>query len=599
MFQTKSFTRLIFLTIGFAFLFLAAAFSSADYSRILLGETAKDLSWGPTLFRALLVFHGILLIAVSFAWEKFFKKETKIATETSRISLSTLFAMVVLSVVALALRVWNLNSDLWVDEVFTLLDFARQPFGLMLTSFPSQNQHLLYSILAHASIETFGESAWALRLPSVLFGVASIWALFLLIKKLLGEREALLGCALMTVSYHHIWFSQNARGYMGLLLFTLLATWLWFEALEQNDWKWWLGYAAAVVFGMWIHITMAFVIAAHAIVYLALFINPKLSGAQDFSLERRAGIRPFAAWFLSVTVTLQLYALALPEFLRVGLHEESKNSEWTNPLWVLTETLQNLSIGFAGIAVVICGAAFVAFGWASLFKKNRRAAMLMILPPIFAGSLMLALGHNLFPRFFFFAMGFGLLIVIHGAMELPGLISNFKFQITDSRFQISDSRLAYVGIGLVLLVIAASIVTVPRNYSLPKQNFSGAKNFVENHRLPNEEIVAVSIAGEMYGNYFAPDWSVAKTVPELEKVEQTNKKVWLVYTLSPEIKAFRPEMWEAIQKDYEIVQVFPGTLNGGEIFVCQKRNVSEETNESSQNFYQIENDSVRQTASAK
>jgi mannosyltransferase len=546
-----------------------------------------------------LVFHGILLIAVSFAWEKFFKKETKIATETSRISLSTLFAMVVLSVVALALRVWNLNSDLWVDEVFTLLDFARQPFGLMLTSFPSQNQHLLYSILAHASIETFGESAWALRLPSVLFGVASIWALFLLIKKLLGEREALLGCALMTVSYHHIWFSQNARGYMGLLLFTLLATWLWFEALEQNDWKWWLGYAAAVVFGMWIHITMAFVIAAHAIVYLALFINPKLSGAQDFSLERRAGIRPFAAWFLSVTVTLQLYALALPEFLRVGLHEESKNSEWTNPLWVLTETLQNLSIGFAGIAVVICGAAFVAFGWASLFKKNRRAAMLMILPPIFAGSLMLALGHNLFPRFFFFAMGFGLLIVIHGAMELPGLISNFKFQITDSRFQISDSRLAYVGIGLVLLIISASIVTVPRNYSLPKQNFSGAKNFVENHRLPNEEIVAVSIAGEMYGNYFAPDWSVAKTVPELEKVEQTNKKVWLVYTLSPEIKAFRPEMWEAIQKDYEIVQVFPGTLNGGEIFVCQKRNVSEETNESSQNFYQIENDSVRQTASAK
>ncbi len=586
MFQSKVFTRSIFLTIGFAFLCVAAAFSSADYSRILLGETTKDLSWGPTLFRALLVFHGIFLIAIGLIWEKIATNEPIVKVETSRISPSTLIAMCVLSVVALALRLWNLNSDLWVDEVFTLLDFARQPFGLMLTSFPSQNQHLLYSILAHASIETFGESAWALRLPSVLFGVASIWALFLLIKKLLGEREALLGCALMTVSYHHIWFSQNARGYMGLLLFTLLATWLWFEALEKNEWRWWLGYAAAVVFGMWIHITMAFVIAAHGIVYLVLFVNPRLSGKQDFSPERRAGIKPFAAWLLSVTITLQLYALALPEFLRVGLHEESKNSEWTNPLWVLTETLQNLSIGFAGIAVVICGAAFVAFGWTILFKKNRRAAILMILPPIFAGSLMLALGHNLFPRFFFFAMGFGLLIVIHGAMELPGFISN-------SRFQIPNSRFSYIGVGLVLLVISASIVTVPRNYSLPKQNFSGAKNYVENHRLPNEEIVAVSIAGEMYGKYFAPDWSVAKTVPELEKVEQINKKVWLVYTLSPEIKAFRPEMWQAIERDYEIVQVFPGTLNGGEIFVCQKRILSEDTNESSQNFYQIENYSVR------
>ncbi len=26
-----------------------------------------------------------------------------------------------------------------------------------------------------------------------------------------------------------------------------------------------------------------------------------------------------------------------------------------------------------------------------------------------------------------------------------------------------------------------------------------------------------------------------------------------------------------IERDYEVVQVFPGTLNGGEVFVCQKR----------------------------
>jgi mannosyltransferase len=590
----------ILFVVGLIFVCFALVVSNAIYSQILLGENGKDLSWGPLLFRIMLMFHGILLIAVGLTQLKAGIDKTSIRLflkrTDSRFEGSTFLALLGLSLAAITLRLWGLNTDLWVDEVFTLLDFVRLPVGQLLTSFPSQNQHMLYSILAYISTAIFGESAWALRLPSVLFGVASIWALFFLINKLLGKREALLGCALMTVSYHHIWFSQNARGYMGLLFFTLLATWLWFEALEKETWHWWIGYSAAVIFGMWIHMTMAFVVAAHGLVYLAFLFFPKLSGNQNrgFSFERNAGIKPIIAWILSVTVTLQLYALALPEFLSVGLHEESKNSEWTNPLWVLTETLQNLSIGFAGIAVVICGIVFVAFGWLKLFEKNRRASFLMILPPIFAGTFMLMLGHNLFPRFFFFAMGFGLLIVIYGAVELP----KFVFEIIGS-YRFRRNTIVNAGVGFASSMILASLITVPRNYSLPKQNFSGAREFVENNRLPEETVVAVSIAGLMYGNYFAPQWSVAKTGAELKKIESQNLKVMLIYTLSPEIKAFHPDIWGMIEKDYEVLKVFPGTLNGGEIFVCQKRNTSEENNESSRNFNQSENDSVWKTANGK
>src|SRR5262249_32397030 len=136
------------------------------------------------------------------------------------------------------------------------------------TRFPSQNQHMLFSVLARLSFDLFGESAWALRLPSVLFGVGSVWALFMLGRRLLGEREALLACALMTVSYHHVWFSQNARGYMGLLCFTLLATWLWLESLARDEWPWHIGYAVAVALGAWLHLTMAFVVSAHVLLSL-------------------------------------------------------------------------------------------------------------------------------------------------------------------------------------------------------------------------------------------------------------------------------------------------------------------------------------------
>lgn len=581
----KTFTSFVFFATGTLFVLFASLFSNADYARFLLGENAKDLSWGTSLFRALLLFHGVLLVGAGVFWKSLTNKNRKIQAndeKENRLTLPVFAGLSALSVIALILRSLNLNSDLWVDEVYTLLDFVRQPVGEILTSFPSQNQHMLFSLLAHASIGAFGETAWALRLPSVLFGAASIWALFFLARSLFDTRQAFLACVLMTVSYHHVWFSQNARGYMGLLFFVLLATWFWFEALRKNHWHWWFSYSAAVVLGMWIHMTMAFLVAVHGLVYLAFLLFPKLSGdARSLSLERRAGVRPFIAWILSVTVTMQLYALALPQFLRSALHEESRNSEWTNPIWVVTEILQNLSIGFIGSAAVLAGGALVAFGCWKLWQRNRRMILWMILPPVLAGVFMLALGHNLFPRFFFFAMGFGLLIVVHGASEMPKSVSE-KLGV----FKESGRLSAAAGVSMVVLMILVSAVTVPRNYALPKQDFSGARNYVENNRLPEEKIVAVSIAGEMYQRYFAPQWAKAETSADLENFQKEGEDLWLIYTLSPEIKAFHPNMWQAIKTNYEVVRVFPGTLNGGEIFVCRKRILKEKTNETSRNLGQ-------------
>ena len=91
---------------------------------------------------------------------------------------------------------------------------------------------------------------------------------------------------------------------MGLLLFTLLATWCWLEALERNDVKWWVAYSVFIVLGMWVNITMAVVVAVQGIIYVVLLVNPRLSGdpLDSASLERRAGLKPIVAWLLSVTV---------------------------------------------------------------------------------------------------------------------------------------------------------------------------------------------------------------------------------------------------------------------------------------------------------
>jgi hypothetical protein len=550
---------------GSLMLIAAVALSGDAIERALTGNEPRELFWGPALFRSLLAIHGLILLLVPTVWKRSLRADGSSSSQMDGDQAGEPFpwiTMVGLSLLALGLRLPGLDSDLWVDEVLTLTDFVRPSLGEIVTSFPSQNQHMLYSILARASVLIFGESAWALRLPSVLFGVGSLWALYLLGRRITGRREALLACALMTVSYHHIWFSQNARGYMGLLFFSILVTWLWIEAQSHDDWRWWIGYSITVSLGMWIHMTMAFVVMTHALLFVFSFAaRLRREGLSAIRWEKSFYLRPITAWFLSATITLQLYALSLPEFLRTGLHEVSLPSEWTNPLWVITESIRSLQIGFSGAAVLLGGAAMVLAGWLSITRRNLFAGFAIAMPALLAAVIMLLLGHNLWPRFFFFSMGFALLIVVEGAMAVARLF----FDRRGSRRL--PGRVA--GPALAGLMILASAATVPRCYALPKQDFSGARDYVEGQRKSREPVIAVGLAGLVYGRYFAPDWLIAQTRAEFDAARSDHSDIWLVYTLPIEVRAYRPEIWEAIEKEFKVVKVFPGTLGGGEVYVLK------------------------------
>ena len=138
----------------------------------------------------------------------------------------------ILTGVGLALRVMGSSSELWYDEIFSLVVSTRPPLIELLTTYYGDIQHPLYSVLGHASIAVLGETAATVRLPAILFGVASIPLLFLLGRSVATTHEALLSAALLTFSYHHVWFSQNARGYTALLFWTLLCTLLYYRGLE-------------------------------------------------------------------------------------------------------------------------------------------------------------------------------------------------------------------------------------------------------------------------------------------------------------------------------------------------------------------------------
>jgi hypothetical protein len=178
---------------------------------------------------------------------------------------------------------------------------------------------------------------------------------------------------------------------------------------------------------------------------------------------------------------------------------------------------------------------------------------------------MFVLGHNLWPRFFFFCMGFALLVVIRGANVIPALVIGWVRPLR--RYQILA---APAGMALAGLIIVASAATVPRCYALPKQDFTGARDFAVRIRNADEPIATAGLAGHAYGKYYAREWKIIRTAEEFDVFEQQNPHALLVYTLPIELKAFHPELWRKISAGFEPIKTFPGTLGGGEVYVCRR-----------------------------
>lgn len=127
-------------------------------------------------------------------------------------------ALVAIVAVGGALRLYQIGEEsVWLDETFTIDDAtAHSPLELLL----QPDGKAFFMLVFKGWTELFGTSATAIRLPSAIFGIASIVALYLLGTRLYDRRVGLLSASIIALSPYHIYYAQEARRYS---LFVLLA----------------------------------------------------------------------------------------------------------------------------------------------------------------------------------------------------------------------------------------------------------------------------------------------------------------------------------------------------------------------------------------
>ncbi len=126
---------------------------------------------------------------------------------------------IVLGAAVLRLSTLGLQS-FWYDEAFTPVHVLHPGLWATLHSVVhTENTPPLWYILAWADSRVLGTGAVALRLPSALAGIATVWVAWAIGHELAGRRAAIVCAAIVAADPLFVWYSQEARAY-GLFVLT-------------------------------------------------------------------------------------------------------------------------------------------------------------------------------------------------------------------------------------------------------------------------------------------------------------------------------------------------------------------------------------------
>ena len=230
--------------------------------------------------------------------------------------------MLALTMASFGWRIHNLGrQSLWRDEVDAVY-FALRDLSATLSMFMDVGQNgALFFLALRPWLQAVGSTEYALRYPSLCFGVLAIPLLWQVARRLVPSRPSsepqrsntqqdeiaapdhsnepfglrsepigqeeqsasvtydeppslwtltlgnapLVAAIFFAVNPYQLWYSQEGKMYSLVTLLALLSSWLWLKGISGGGWKSWLGYLATVSIAMYSHLLMILLIPFHFI----------------------------------------------------------------------------------------------------------------------------------------------------------------------------------------------------------------------------------------------------------------------------------------------------------------------------------------------
>ncbi len=293
-------------------------------------------------------------------------------------ALAEWWPLAALLVLAAALRFSTLGlQSLWYDEAFTPVHVLRAGLGATLHGVVhTENTPPLWYMLVWVWSRIFGAGAIALRFPSALAGVATVWVGWGIGRELTGRKAtAIAAAAFVAVNPLFVWYSQEARAYGLFVLLSALAMWCFLRAERSPTSGRLAAFAVAASLALLSHYFAVFLVAPMIVMLLL----------------RGCGRGTLFACAVPILVGLALLPLAAAQ----GGH----GAQWIGE-WALTSRLQAIPqyylTGYMGaplghgIELLVALPVVVGVGWGlwNVLERNEERGALIALAIAASGVLL-------------------------------------------------------------------------------------------------------------------------------------------------------------------------------------------------------------------
>lgn len=480
------------------------------------------------------------------------------------------FALALVVLIGVVLRCLFLDSSFWLDEI-TPLTFYRDSsvFGL-LTTYYSTNNHLFYTLLEKMAVSAFGEQEWAVRLPSVVIGVITIPVFYLLTRLIASRWISVATAFLLAVSYQHIFFSQNARGYTAHLLFTLAATLFLIRGIKKDKVAHWAGYCLCIFLNMASIIASLSVLIAHFLIAIVASVVVQRRSKGGWALFRRLS----AVMFLALLSVLHLYSIIFPQANAVVQETYKVQSTGFTLLSAefLSEVVRGLKIASGPLVLLaaIPGMFVSIAGLRGIFRCSWICLAGLVLPEILLAAYLLKQGLAVSPRFFLLALPFALLVCAVGFYVVAKLclVKLDREKLLPSVFVLG-----------MLCVSAVNLPSLLQYYKIPKQDFRSALLYVKSKpgkAYPFSIYTAregVAYYANRSGLRLNQNFFDARTIREFTEILQKHNPadLYLITTFPRALHLDHPELEPLMDKYWVVDKVFPGSIGDGDLTVWKPR----------------------------
>jgi 4-amino-4-deoxy-L-arabinose transferase-like glycosyltransferase len=453
------------------------------------------------------------------------------------------------------LRLYNLGTQgFWYDEIATAQVLRFETIGETVSWVQQWGDHAPLSYLLTWALRGTGGGEFALRLPYAVAGVLSVAALYALARALLPLRAALLATLLVATAPFAIYYSQEARPYAFIILFTTLQMLASYRAATRSSPWDWLALTVLSILNLYTSYLSIFPTAA-AFTFAALAALAQSTGRW----RGTTGItsRELTARRLMLALAALLTALAyLPWLPSLRLFLERRDLGFGR-LRGYNANLADTYAAFEGLhlggllLVLLCVGLGTAIAWS---VRGRIEGWLMLLWLVLPLVVFLLAGGStivtLPSRYFSFLFPLALLLVALGVYSAAQGVG-WAARRLNSRGGIQQvtlaGRIAYPLFAIPILV--QTTPTLLQQYAAPKAEFREAARHVTSSSPPGSAVLVLGafntsllppLVRETVAHYYelwdAPIEIIDATRlggSDLEQVESAGGNLWAALFTEP------------------------------------------------------------------